>query len=408
MKFYIPKMIVRAESNEEDLINKLRAGLTGDQPLAVDENGTINPDGKNSTQNGEGVKTIPKTTVAVPDSPAGDEEDLINKLRAGLTGDQPLAVDENGTINPDGKNSAQNGEGVKTIPKTTVAVPDSPAGDEEDLINKLRAGLTGDQPLAVDENGTINPDGKNSAQNGEGVKTIPKTTVAMPDNNSSTMSSSQEEDLINKLRAGLTGDQPLAVDETGTIHTDRKDSTNGGQGVKTIPKTTVAAQWYQEKPDLFKAELVAMNDINKGARYGFLNNGKMYWTVQVSPNVAGRTRRWTLLMVYDSDHPQARWGGSVKVYPVQPDINEMKALVQQHRYSNVAIQENSSIPHLLSDENNKLYMCTADYHDIETGANNRTTSAATCLRYAIRWINVFELGLRDPKTWRLFHEHGKI
>ena len=356
MRFYIPKTIVRAVNTERDLINKLRAGLTGDQPLAVDENGTINPDGKNSTQGGGGVKMIPKTTVALPDN----------------------------------KSSTMS------------------SSQEEDLINRLRAGLTGDQPLAVDENGTINPDGKNSTQGGEGVKTIPKTTVALPDNKSSTMSSSQEEDLINRLRAGLTGDQPLAVDETGTIHTEQKDSTSGGQGIKTIPKTTVAVQWYQEKPDLFKAELVAMNDINKGARYGFLNNGKMYWTVQVSPNVAGKTRRWTLLMVYDSDHPQARWGGSVKVYPVQPDINEMEKIVQQHRYTNVAIQENSSIPHLLSDENSQLYMCTADYHDIETGANNRTTSAATCLRYAIRWINVFELGLRDPKTWRLFHEHGKI
>jgi hypothetical protein len=69
-----------------------------------------------------------------------------------------------------------------------------------------------------------------------------------------------------------------------------------------------------------------------------------------------------------------------------------------------------SIPHLLHDEDNQIYLCTQHKDNIYHGHNKgeRVTTAAACLRYAMRWVTVFELGLIDQKTWTLFHDHGKI
>ena len=69
-----------------------------------------------------------------------------------------------------------------------------------------------------------------------------------------------------------------------------------------------------------------------------------------------------------------------------------------------------SIPHLLKDSDNQIYMCTQHQNNIHAGEHKGelVTTAAACLRFAMRWITVFELGLIDQKTWGLFHEHGKI
>lgn len=69
-----------------------------------------------------------------------------------------------------------------------------------------------------------------------------------------------------------------------------------------------------------------------------------------------------------------------------------------------------TIPHLLRDETNQIYMCTQDRNNIYASheKGGKVTTAAACLRFAMRWITVFELGLIDQKTWSLFHEHGKI
>ena len=54
-------------------------------------------------------------------------------------------------------------------------------------------------------------------------------------------------------------------------------------------------------------------------------------------------------------------------------------------------------------------MCSADTSNIKTDMKNGgVTSAATSLRFAMRWINIFELGLIDPETWAKFQRHGEI
>jgi len=104
--------------------------------------------------------------------------------------------------------------------------------------------------------------------------------------------------------------------------------------------------------------------------------------------------------VYDDDHPQKGWGGSVKVYPVKPNFNEMLAMVNR---SSVTPK---TIPHMVRDNDQQLYMCTQHRDNIRI--DERCFSAAEGLRYAMRWITVFELGLIDQITWSKFQSDGQI
>ncbi|MBG0787549.1 MAG: hypothetical protein H0S79_20865, partial [Anaerolineaceae bacterium] len=177
-----------------------------------------------------------------------------------------------------------------------------------------------------------------------------------------------------------------------------------GDGFKPVDKAVVAAQWYQTNPQLQRMEIKAMADIHPDARMGYLPNDKMYWQIRIHPIVCGKRKDWTLLAVYDSDHPQKRYGGSVKFYPVKPNFDEMKQMVGR---SNVTPK---TIPHLLRDSDQQIYLCTQEESRIYAGQKKgqKVTSAAACLRYAMRWITVFELGLIDQRTWSLFHKHGEI
>ena len=68
------------------------------------------------------------------------------------------------------------------------------------------------------------------------------------------------------------------------------------------------------------------------------------------------------------------------------------------------------IPHLLKDERGVLYLCSTDsaHVSVDGSSAGGITSAATSLRYALRWINAFELGLLDPVTWESFQKEGVI
>ena len=229
--------------------------------------------------------------------------------------------------------------------------------------------------------------------------TIEKMVVAANDNPTA--------NAIESLRNQLAGGGETMVNQDGTVFNPADpasaSSLASGDGFKPADKAVVAAEWYQTNPQLQRLEIQAMADIQPSAKMGYLPNGKMYWQIRIHPVVCGSRKDWTLLAVYDSDHPQQRWGGSVKFYPVKPNYTEMMQMVNKSRVVP------KKIPHLLSDETHQLYMCTQDRNNIYAGAKGeKVTTAAACLRFAMRWITVFELGLIDQKTWTLFQEHGKI
>ncbi len=162
-------------------------------------------------------------------------------------------------------------------------------------------------------------------------------------------------------------------------------------------------QWYEREP-IFNAELLAMHAFKDDARYGFLNDGRMYWNLVVTPrdDCGNVMRKWQFMLVYEPDHPHG--GRSVKAYPVHPSIDEMQRIIDASPVTPKRLP-----PHLLRGPNG-LYLCTCEPSVLMDGDNDEgvITTAATHARYAIRWINVFEAGLRSQEIWNMFMEHGRI
>lgn len=138
-----------------------------------------------------------------------------------------------------------------------------------------------------------------------------------------------------------------------------------------------------------------MAETMPNAIHGFLPNGNMYWIIEPHPIIGGQRKDWTLLAVYDSDHPHRRWGGSIKFYPVKPNYDEMLKMVNHSKVTP------DSIPYLLRDETNQIYISTVNPEQI-------VINATTALANAMRWITMFEHGLTNQKIWSVFCGTGKL
>lgn len=334
-------------------------------------------------------KHVPFTSVSV------DPE--IQKMRDMLTSGENLVIDDDGTIgragDPQFENTA-NGAKAKTVPKAIVSVPES-GGSVRDLINEMR-GKDGsgseDEFVAATED-----DAAPQAQD------TPKKTGVVPKGIVSTRS---VRDLINEMRGGENSDTEEADDVEAYV-----DEPQANSNPKLVPKTVVSAdQWYEKNPDLLTAEKAAMYDFQgKKARFCILKDGRACWMVHCQPSIAGRDKRYCraydIALIYDNDHPQARYGSSVKAYLLKPTVDQLQDIV--NRTSGVTPK---NIPHLLKDGNGELYLCSVDTRNVSTSLDSAggITSAATSLRFALKWINIFELGLIDPVTWGKFQRHGEI
>jgi hypothetical protein len=348
----------------------------------------------NSNNGSNGFYPVGKMIVA-----ADETANAIANLRQTLESENQTYVNSDGTVyNPGDQETMKDslsGGGFKPVDKAVVAA------ETAEAIANLRRTLESDNDTYVNSDGTVyNPGDQETTKDslsGGGFKPVGKTVV-----------SAETAEAIANLRRTLESENQTYVNSDGTVYNPgdqetMKNSLSGG-GFKPVDKAVVAAQWYRQNPALQRAEIQAMMDIKPDAKYGFLPNGKMYWSIRLRPVIGGKRKDWTILMVYDDDHPQIRYGGSLKAYPVRPNIDEMHALVNR---SSVTPK---TIPHLLMDNEQQLYMCTQHTDNIHAGRNRgeKVTTAAACLRYAMRWINVFELGLVDPITWSKFQAHGEI
>ncbi len=345
---------------------------------------------------------IEKMIVAADDNSTAD---AIAALRNQLAGGGETMVNQDGTVlnpaDPMSASSLANGDGFKPVDKAVVAIDDNSTAD---AIAALRNQLAGGGETMVNQDGTVlnpaDPMSASSLANGDGFKPVDKAVVAADEDTTA--------DAIAALREQLAGGNPTEVNQDGSFNNPADPMATStmanGDGFKPVDKAVVAAEWYRTNPELQKLEIKAMADIHPDAKMGYLPNGRMYWQIRIHPVVCGKRKDWTLLAVYDSDHPQQRWGGSVKFYPVKPNYDEMMQMVNRSRVTP------KTIPHLLRDESNQIYMCTQDRNNIHASheKGGKVTTAAACLRFAMRWVTVFELGLIDQKTWSLFHEHGKI
>lgn len=333
---------------------------------------------------------VPLTSVSV------DPE--IQRMREMLTSGDNLVIDDDGTIGKAGDSQfedASNGTKAKTVPKAIVSVPEN-GRSVSDLINDMRNG---------DGTGSANDvatEPENTAEST--VQEVSKKPGAVP---KGILSARSVSDLINEMRDGDEFETEDVDDEVEAYVDEPQASSNP----KLVPKAVVSAdQWYEKNPDLLTAEKAAMYDFQgKRAKFCILKDGRACWLVHCQPSIAGRDKRYCraydIALIYDNDHPQARYGSSVKAYLLNPTVDQLQDIV--NRTSGVSPK---NIPHLLRDGNGELYLCSVDPRDVSTSLDSAggITSAATSLRFALRWINIFELGLIDPVTWGKFQRHGEI
>ncbi|MGE5370722.1 MAG: hypothetical protein ACM3QZ_01925 [Solirubrobacterales bacterium] len=151
--------------------------------------------------------------------------------------------------------------------------------------------------------------------------------------------------------------------------------------------------WYENNPTLYAAEKAAMAKFFPRFSLNRLSDGRLYWLGTVEPKSLRPNAVWTLQVIYDHDHPNNnRWGGSIQIYSVDPDLDEMSNKL-------------GGIPHTIRDgSTNRLYICTSRAEDFKI-TRKSNYSAATALSWAVKWIAVFELWLAGDITTEQFSGH---
>lgn len=134
--------------------------------------------------------------------------------------------------------------------------------------------------------------------------------------------------------------------------------------------------WYEREPDLWRNEQLAMNMFFPQFRWSKLQDGRLSWVGEVRPR-GESGGKWLLQLVYNNNHPSnSSYGGSIRVYAIQPDLDDL-------------YQRFGGLPHVLRDESGHLYLCTARQEDFSV-STKATTTAASSLGWACKWIFVFE------------------
>ena len=164
------------------------------------------------------------------------------------------------------------------------------------------------------------------------------------------------------------------------------------------PKVKLALHWYEREPDLLAMEKTVVESCFNGFQLDKLDDGRLYWYGQLEPGIYEtkfhRKRVYTVMAVYQNNHPNQEMGSSIHVYPVDPDISEI-------------IEECGFRPyHLLTDSAGQNYLCTNGADNVKVGSV--VTTAATVLSWAVRWFMSYELVLTGELTKEQFCQHGVI
>jgi hypothetical protein len=194
-----------------------------------------------------------------------------------------------------------------------------------------------------------------------------------------------------KIREALRNNQQIKVTPQGNLTTNPQDP-----GI-VVPEGKLASfYWYETDPDLYRAEVEAMRKFFPAFRLEKESDGRLSWIGQVTPGLIGRyPNTYMLQAVYDHSHPSnSSWGGSVKVYSVDPPLEELA--------------DGQRIPHTLPDDQGEIYICTARKDDVRAGrtAGSKVTTAAVAISWAVKWLSVFELWKNDEVSDEEFEGHA--
>lgn len=198
-----------------------------------------------------------------------------------------------------------------------------------------------------------------------------------------------------QLAAQLLRGEEVMVTQQGAIRT--ADEHDGNEVAITVPEGKLAARslyWYERDPELLQGEVEAMQHFFPQFRQDRLPDGRLSWLGSLASGVPGSQRIWHLQVVYDHDHPHNdSYGGSINVYPIEPDLAAIEAELGE------------PIPHTLRHQGSgELSICT-----VEAGAfrrsRNHSSTAASSLAWAAKWIAAFELWMLGELSSRDFAGH---
>jgi hypothetical protein len=198
-----------------------------------------------------------------------------------------------------------------------------------------------------------------------------------------------------QLAAQLLRGEEVMVTQQGAIRplSDRGDS----EVAITVPQGKLAAPslyWYERDSELLQAELEAMNHFFPQFRPDRLSDGRMSWLGSLVSDIPGSRRIWHLQLVYDHDHPHGDdYGGSISVFPIEPDLAALRE------------QLDEPIPHTLRHgDNGPLSICTVAADAFRHGPDHSST-AASALAWASKWIAAFELWMLGDLSTDQFAGH---
>lgn len=209
----------------------------------------------------------------------------------------------------------------------------------------------------------------------------------------------KEEDPLEKkrkeLKKKLEDAKNVSIGKTGDVNPNQNETNNTGNNIQIPPGKLANFYWYERDPELYNAEIKIMNDSFSSFKIGKLDDGKLYWEGEIQPKLLGN-HTYQLMLVYDNNHPNnSSYGGSVKCYLVSPEIEEMEEAIGR------------PLPHILIDSAGHKYLCTSEKENFRASTDH-STSASSCLRWAVKWIAVYELYIGGQATFEEFAGHGKF
>lgn len=247
---------------------------------------------------------------------------------------------------------------------------------------ELRERLKGGQTVKIAKSG----DAMN--QSNEATVEVGKGKLAGEDA-AARMKDAQRE----RIRKALENAEPIKMSVGGKAMGD-----NSNETTIYTPKGKLAVQWYESNPTLLAMEKASMARNFPQFSLDKLDDGRFCWIGVLEPGIYeskfGVKRQYHVMAVYDNNHPNQQMGSSVRVYPLMPDVDELVEFAGFRPF------------HLLQDAVGNLYLCTNEAKDQKVGKT--TTTAASVLGWATKWLIAFELVLTGDLPLADFNRHGGI
>lgn len=266
-------------------------------------------------------------------------------------------------------------EQIVKVPYGKFAGEDAAARKLREKRDQIRKSLINHQPVK------LGVGGKAMDTSGERTLNVPEGILAGED------AAARKR---RELRERLVGGKNVPLGKGGT-------AMNGENAIE-VAKGKLAGQWYDNNPTLLAMEKIAMQRNFPQFKLDKLDDGRLCWIGVIEPGIYeskfGVKRQYHLMAVYDNNHPYQQMGSSVRVYPLMPDVDELIEMAGFRPY------------HLLFDAVGNRYLCTNEPEDQKTGTT--TTTAASVLGWATKWLIAFELVLTGDLPLEDFNTPGRV